>query len=105
MQQVVVEITDDLDGSKAAETLKFGLDGHVYEIDLSRKNASGLRKIVTRYADAGRKVHPGRAKRNMSTRRRSADIRAWARDMGIAVNERGRIPLEVVGQYEAVHAA
>jgi hypothetical protein len=39
-QRVTVELEDDLDGGPAAETLRFGLGGSEYEIDLSKKNAS-----------------------------------------------------------------
>ena len=33
-------------------------------------------------------------------RERSADIRAWAKDQGITVSDRGRIPASVAEQYE-----
>jgi hypothetical protein len=36
-----------------------------------------------------------------SGRERSGDIRAWAKDQGITVSERGRIPANVIEQYEA----
>jgi hypothetical protein len=36
-----------------------------------------------------------------ASRHRSADIRAWAKDRGIAVSERGRIPASVTEQYQA----
>src|SRR6185312_1709246 len=39
-QRVTVELEDDLDGGPAYETLRFGLGGLEYEIDLSKKNAS-----------------------------------------------------------------
>ena len=34
-RKVQVILTDDVDGSEAAETVNFGLDGVTYEIDLS----------------------------------------------------------------------
>ena len=34
-QKVEVVLVDDLDGSEAAETVSFGVDGRHYEIDLS----------------------------------------------------------------------
>src|SRR5664279_614985 len=43
-QQTMVTRTDDIDGSRNAEPVSFGLDGKVYEIDLGRKNAAALRK-------------------------------------------------------------
>ena len=44
-QKVTVLLMDDLDPSlEADETVSFGLDGRVFEIDLSKKNAEGLRQ-------------------------------------------------------------
>jgi hypothetical protein len=40
-----------------------------------------------------------RAVRRTDSRRRSGDIRAWARYHGIAISERGRIPATVLEQY------
>ncbi|MGH9089884.1 MAG: histone-like nucleoid-structuring protein Lsr2 [Acidimicrobiales bacterium] len=55
-QSTVVYLTDDIDGSDADETIKFGLDGKTYEIDLNKKHASALRKAFKQYVDAGRSV-------------------------------------------------
>jgi hypothetical protein len=41
-RRTVVMLTDDLDGSEATETVRFGLDGRDYEVDLSKKNAKSL---------------------------------------------------------------
>ncbi len=40
------------------------------------------------------------AARTAEGRRRSADIRAWAKDHGIAVSDRGRIPASVLERYQ-----
>jgi hypothetical protein len=53
-QTTVVYLSDDLDGSEAEETVKFGLDGKFYEVDLNKKNAAALRKALKPYVDAGR---------------------------------------------------
>src|SRR4051794_6191129 len=42
-QRVNVVLVDDIDGSDAAETVTFGLDGVQYEIDLSDGHADELR--------------------------------------------------------------
>jgi Lsr2 len=104
-QKVTVELEDDLDGGPADETVRFGVDGWDYEIDLSKKNAAALRRKLAPFVENARKA--GRAARRRpgrtaSSRERSGDIRAWAKDQGIAVSERGRIPAGVVEQYEAV---
>ena len=103
-QRVTVELEDDLDGGRAAETVRFGLDGSEYEIDLSKKNATALRRQLTPYVEHARKAGRGQRRRSgraTTSRARSGDIRAWAKDKGIAISERGRIPASIVEQYEA----
>jgi len=102
--RVQVVLIDDIDGGDADATVAFSLEGVDYEIDLSERNAERLRAALAPYVDAGRKVTGGRPRRRSSGgsgKGRSAKIRAWARDNGIDVNTRGRIPAEVVARYEA----
>jgi hypothetical protein len=71
---------------------------------LSAKNAWSFRAQIAPFVEHGRKVGRGparRAGRTAAGRQRSGDIRAWAREHGIAVSERGRIPVSVVEQYQA----
>jgi hypothetical protein len=101
-QKITVTLEDDLDGSPADRTMRFGLDGAEYEIDLSQKNADTLRAALAPFIDHARRVTSGGpARRAVPARQRSASIRAWAKEHGIAVNERGRIPANVAEQYEA----
>jgi Lsr2 len=51
-----VLLVDDIDGSDADETIKFGLDGTHYEIDLNSDHAEELRGQLSRYVKAARKV-------------------------------------------------
>lgn len=50
----IIKLTDDIDGGNADETVEFSLDGKVYEIDLSKRNASALRKALQPYIDVAR---------------------------------------------------
>jgi hypothetical protein len=104
-QQTTVTLTDDLDGGKAAETVTFGLDGRIYEIDLSKKNAAALRKALGEFTSSARRVRSGRpaaAKAARSTDRVDAKaVREWAQAQGIQVSARGRVPADVVEQYQA----
>jgi hypothetical protein len=73
-------------------------------IDLSAENAAAFGRLFAPYIGHARKAGraPGRrAGRTASTRQRSGDIRAWAKEHGLAVSERGRIPASVVEQYHA----
>jgi Lsr2 len=102
-RKTIVVLQDDLDGGPADETLHFGIGGLEYEIDLSEKNAARLRKQLAPFVEHARKAGraPRRVARTAASRRRSRDIRAWAREQGIPLSERGRIPASVVEQYEA----
>jgi hypothetical protein len=55
-QRTTVEVTDDLDGRPAAETISFSIDGHLYEIDLSTRNAARLRKSFAPWITAARRT-------------------------------------------------
>jgi hypothetical protein len=85
------------------ETLRFAFEGTDYEIDLNAKNAVALRKLLAPYLEHARRVGraPARAGRTAASRQRSGDIRAWAKEHGLQVSERGRIPASVVEQYHA----
>jgi nucleoid-associated protein Lsr2 len=102
-QRVQVVLVDDLDHGKADETVIFGLDGTTYEIDLSKKNAAKMRDALAQYVGAGRRVagrrSGGRARGRARSGSDSADIRAWAKENGYEVSERGRISAEIRAAY------
>ncbi|URM90770.1 Lsr2 family protein [Streptomyces sp. MRC013] len=105
-QRVVVTLTDDIEGGEAAETVRFGLDGKWYEIDLSETNAEKLRKSLEPYMEAGRKKS-GTEKARKPFRHTAVDpdpaaVRAWAQSNRMEVPARGRIPKRI---YEAFHQA
>src|ERR1700735_4038996 len=89
------------------ETVQFSFDGASYEIDLCPKHAKELREKVGQYADHARKAAGlgGRRRRSRSGpgRERSGEIRAWAKQRGYKVSERGRIPATIISEYEASH--
>jgi hypothetical protein len=79
-------------------------NGTGIEIDLSAKNAAAFGKLLAPYIEHARKAGRAqgrRAGRSASSRQRSGDVRAWAKEHGLAVSERGRIPASVTEQYLA----
>ena len=62
--KVIVILEDDVDGSKASETITFAIDGAEYEIDLNTQNAQKLRDALEGYVSKARKV--SRRTRNTS---------------------------------------
>jgi hypothetical protein len=95
-------LEDDLDGGPAEETIHFQLGAHEYEIDLNAVNAGRFRAQMAPFVSHARKAGRGRSRaaRSTSVRRRSADIRKWAKERGMPVSDRGRIPASVLEQYE-----
>jgi hypothetical protein len=103
-QKVTVALEDDLTGGPADQTVRFAFDGTEYEIDLSAKNAAAFSKLLAPYIEHGRetgRAQARRAGRTAASRQRLGDIRAWAKEHGLAVSERGRIPASVAEQYHA----
>ncbi len=123
-QKVQVILVDDVDGGEAAETVSFALDGVSYEIDVSEVNADKLRDALAPWVGHARRVagrsSSGRARSSSSGggggRSRAAsssggaapkhdlsDVRAWARENGYQVSDRGRVSSEVITAYEKAH--
>ncbi len=105
-QKVTIDLQDDLDGGPADETIRFAVDGTDYEIDLRTSHANVFRRELAPYIEHARRAgrpQPRRPGPTSGSRQHTGDIRAWAKDRGIAVNERGRIPASVAEQYRAAH--
>ena len=103
-QKVTVVLEDDLTGGPAEKTVRFAFEGTDYEIDLNAKNATAFGKQLAPYMEHARKAGRAASRRPGRTaagRHRSGDIRAWAKEHGLAVSERGRIPASVMEQYHA----
>ncbi|MDT7745384.1 MAG: hypothetical protein QOE59_4462 [Actinomycetota bacterium] len=127
-QKTVVSFIDDLDGESEAEgTVPFSLDGVDYEIDLTEENAEDLREIFAPYIAAARRTGGRRASgggrsrsgsssssassssrsgsgsgSGIAARSRQAlkEIRAWAKENGWTVSDRGRLPNNIVQAYD-----
>jgi nucleoid-associated protein Lsr2 len=110
-QRVNVVLVDDIDGNDASETVSFALDGVDYEIDLSDQHASDLREALALYVGHGRRTGGRRRSGRKSSASATAadggpsaaDIRAWARENGYEVPERGRVSAEVREAYAAAN--
>ncbi|MEU1374886.1 Lsr2 family protein [Streptomyces triculaminicus] len=112
-QKVQVLLVDDLNGGEADETVTFALDGKSYEIDLTTDNADKLREALADYVKAARRTGGrtaggrGKARAGATAAAGSPDtakIRAWAKENGYNVNDRGRVPAEIREAYEKANA-
>lgn len=108
-------LIDDFDGSQAAETIPFSLDGADYSIELSAANAAEMRQMLRPFIDAGRRVprlvtphgtwmpthHLARPRTvNRTDRGRAGRVRAWARRNGVHVANQGVISAKVHALYD-----
>ena len=109
-QKVQITLLCDLDdgNAEAQETLHFSLGNATYEIDLCGEHAQQIRDGLEPFAAHARKSGTAgsnrrRRERPAAGRDQTAGIRSWAKDHGIQVNDRGRIPATVLKEYEAAH--
>lgn len=108
-QKVQTLFIDDLDGGEAAGTVRFGLDGTDYEIDLSAAHIDELRKALEQYVRHGRRAG-GTPRRTARSRPASdgvdtAKIREWAKGQGIEIKNRGRVPASILDRYKTAAGA
>jgi hypothetical protein len=111
-QKIQTLFIDDIDGGEAGGTVRFALDGTEYEIDLNAEHTEELRAALGKYVTHARKFSARGAGRPTAARagRRSSStdtvaVRTWARENGIDVKERGRVPGDVVEKYHAATGA
>jgi len=100
----MIVLEDDLEGGPATETVQFSLGGKEYEIDLNAKNAGTFRSQLAPFVEHARRAGPSQRRgpaRSAASRQRSAAIRARAKQEGIELSDRGRIPASVIVQYRA----
>jgi hypothetical protein len=106
-QKIQTLFVDDIDGSEAHGTVRFGLDGTQYEIDLSTVHAEELRSVLAPYARAGRKVtgvarRAGRGQGSAAANGFSTnEVRDWAKANGLEIKDRGRVPANVINKFRA----
>ncbi len=109
-QKIETLFIDDIDGSAAEGTVRFGLDGTDYEIDLNAKHAQELRDALARYMNAARRAGRGARRpargggRGSARGPNSTEVREWAKAQGIEVKDRGRMPAELVIKFKEATA-
>src|SRR5918998_1193241 len=105
--KTVILLEDDTDGSEAAETVRFGIDGVDYEIDLSDRNAAKLRNALEPYVAKARRTGKSGGRRRGTARANgfgevdTKAVRKWAEANDVKLSSRGRIPADVLQKYRA----
>lgn len=95
-----------LDGGPAGDTLTFALDSKDYKTDLFTTDAEKLCEALRLYTDASRKTTRSsgpRRTRTSGSDPETTKIRAWAKENGHEVSDRGRIHQSVKDAYYAAY--
>lgn len=104
--RTTITTISDLSGGEASETITFGIDGRMYELDVTAEEAIELRSAMRDYANAarpmGKGVTPTRPKpaTRHQGRQDAQKVREWARSQGMPVSDRGRVAAAIQEQYD-----
>ena len=109
-QKMQTVLVSDLSGEELGtdgQTVKFGFLGADYEIDLSQSEADEFAETLDKYVSAGRRVGGRRQSGSGGTARRDPSqtkaVKSWLDAQGIAYPKRGRLPQNLVEQWESAH--
>lgn len=106
----ITQYFDDLDNSSLNEDdvriMRFGFDGIEYVLDLPEDNAQEFNRLMAPYIAGAREVTVIRTlpHESMRTHDSSRTIRRWAKEHGIKVSNRGKIPHKVIEAYDNSHS-
>jgi Lsr2 len=120
-QKVQIQLLSDLELAKDPEskapadlTRRFAVDGAEFEIDLTEAESTLFDEAVAPYLDAARPIgrggrtkgqgRPARSQKDPKPAVDTVRVREWAREQGIEVKDRGRVPADVVEKYQAAFA-
>lgn len=109
-QKQTITFVSDLSGKEIvdndAPTVHFSWDGVDYSVDLTSQEAESFYKAIEKYLSVATKTSNNRIRKTVTKKSHAggptaAEIRAWARDNGYEVPDRGRIPQEVRDAFDA----
>lgn len=102
----ITELIDDLDGTPintGGHSIEFvWIDGKRRHLDLNDDNYNTLIEVMAPYVDNAQILtSKGKPVKRTRIATGTKEIRAWARQHGYEVSDRGRIPEEIMEAYKA----
>lgn len=106
VQRLVTQFVDDLDGKQINDgeggEVRFSIDSDQYVIDLSDDNKRKLLDALAPFVAKARKDQGrSRTRRSTPTGTSAAVMREWARENGLDVPAKGRIPANIREAYNS----
>jgi hypothetical protein len=110
-----VTTVDDLDGSVADMTLRFGYGGAIWEIDFCADNYAEFEQMMAPYIKVARQYRKPKSEARKPKRpepprgpatidkEQAKVMRAWAAENGIPFNPRGRVSQAIVDAWQKAH--
>lgn len=112
-QKTHVTMVDDVTGEEIKEgddkTISVGWDGRLYQLDVSGDTYAAMKEyfddvLQNARVVRGRTTHSDpAAPQKRAHAERVSRIRAWAREQGMEIADRGRLQKDVVEAYEEAH--
>ena len=107
----ITQYFDDIDNAPLAaedvNVVEFAVDGVTYSMDVSTANREKFEEALAPYIAVARRVQrksSRRAPQSTNSPERNRAIREWAQANGLQVSDRGRIPQNIVDQYDEAHS-
>lgn len=101
-------LVSDISGEPDAVTATLGFRGDWYELDLTAHELETLERELSAYLEVAREVvaTTPTARRFVpeTTVEERVAIRAWAREQGYELADRGKIPNAIYRAYQQAHA-
>lgn len=98
-QKTVTLTTDDFTGKELRDedrvTVPFSFDGSNYFVDTTREGAEKVHEMIQPLLDIAQSDSTRVSNRQVDPKR----ARQWAREQGMDVPSRGRLPLSIVEAY------
>ena len=94
---------DEIDGSQADETVRFGLDGEAFELNLSKAHAEELRRSLEPYVKTARKTGSKRNGRAATNKDQAEPVLDGAKQHSMKVSDSGQLQRQIIGLNRRVN--
>jgi len=109
-REVIERLICDRCGKDGSSTVRFAVGRAAYELDLCEQDGTRFQSDMEKWTQKARRsaaagARSARGFRGKPSSAGTPTVREWAKSQGIEVSDRGRVSADVIGRYNAAHAA